>query len=561
MNIGQAKQQILNSVRAYLACDERGSWRIPPRMQRPIVVFGPPGVGKTAVVSQVAQELGINFVSYSITHHTRQSALGLPYITSEEFDGQEYRVSDYTMSEIIAAVHRARRASGVDHGILFLDEVNCVSKTLAPAMLQFLQFKTFGMHALPQGWVIVCAGNPPEYNRSAREFDSAMLDRVKRIDVEPDLGVWQDYAAASGVHPAVTTFLEAKPALFYRVRSNVHAPQLVTARGWEDLARVLAAYEDEELAVDVHLVGQYLQDEQVASEFFAYYQLFCKYRDSYRIDAVLAGQADDELVARASSAPFDERVALVGMLLDAVLDRIHDAQARQEGLKSARKDLQGLGDAGGEGEAGGPSRPQSEGENEGESEDEAARLAQALRKRIDVLDALIGSRGAQQASSVQREAAEAEHRLALLGVVQAVEEARGQADAPAPFEAAKAAFNYMVDSHEELARSSMVALDNAFAFLDDAFGNQSQEALIMTTRLSADPALVSAVVEHGSQQYLWHNKALLLSERNIELLREVEQLQAAGAGATTAATAATEAVVDGAGETTQAVEVSDGEGE
>ena len=245
MNIKQAKKQIESATRAYLAKDARGVYRIPQNMQRPMVVFGPPGVGKTAVVSQVADELGINFVSYSITHHTRQSALGLPFISTEVFDGREYHVADYTMSEIIAAVHRARKETGVDEGILFLDEVNCVSETLAPAMLQFLQFKTFGMHRLPDGWVIVCAGNPPEYNRAAREFDPAILDRIKRIDVDANLEVWQEYAVSHGIHPAVTTFLDAKPASFYIVRAGVSAPRLVTARGWEDLSRILQTYEAE----------------------------------------------------------------------------------------------------------------------------------------------------------------------------------------------------------------------------------------------------------------------------------------------------------------------------
>ena len=191
MNIKEAAEQIEGAIRAYLAKDDHGLPCIPFRMQRPIIMLGPPGVGKTAIVEQIAERMDINFVSYSITHHTRQSALGLPFIAHEEFDGREYSVSEYTMSEIIAAVHRARKESGVDEGILFLDEVNCVSETLAPAMLQFLQYKTFGMHRLPEGWIIVTAGNPPEYNRAAREFDPAMLDRLLKIEVEPDVNVWQ----------------------------------------------------------------------------------------------------------------------------------------------------------------------------------------------------------------------------------------------------------------------------------------------------------------------------------------------------------------------------------
>ena len=69
-------------------------------------------------------------------------------------------------------------------GILFIDEINCVSETLAPTMLQFLQGKAFGNHKIPEGWIIVAAGNPPEYNKSVREFDIVTMDRIRRIDVE-----------------------------------------------------------------------------------------------------------------------------------------------------------------------------------------------------------------------------------------------------------------------------------------------------------------------------------------------------------------------------------------
>ena len=258
MNIQQATRQIEGAVRAYLSKDEHGIYRIPTQMQRPIIMMGPPGIGKTAIVSQIADRLGVNFVSYSITHHTRQSALGLPYIAQSEYGGRTYKVSRYTMSEIIAAAYDAVEKSGIPEGILFLDEVNCASETLMPAMLQFLQYKTFGQHRLPAGWVIVTAGNPPEHNRAAREFDPAMMDRLKRIDVEPDLDVWMDYAVSHGVHPAITTYLANKPKSFYRVRAGVNGARMVTARGWEDLSRMIVAYRHEGLAVDQDLVAQYL---------------------------------------------------------------------------------------------------------------------------------------------------------------------------------------------------------------------------------------------------------------------------------------------------------------
>ena len=231
MNIKRAKQEITNTLRAYLARDEFGEYRIPPIRQRPVLLMGPPGIGKTQIMEQIAAETGVGLVAYTLTHHTRQSALGLPYIDHHTYDGQEYAVTSYTMSEILASVHQLMERTGVREGILFLDEINCISETLTPMMLQFLQCKTFGNQRLPDGWVIVAAGNPPEYNKSVREFDVVTLDRVKRIDVQEDFGVWKEYAYQRGLHGAVITYLDIRKDHFYRVEPSADGLQFATERG------------------------------------------------------------------------------------------------------------------------------------------------------------------------------------------------------------------------------------------------------------------------------------------------------------------------------------------
>ena len=144
MNIAQAKEEIRHTVQAYLKKDDKGDYQIPAIRQRPVLLMGPPGIGKTQIMEQVAQECSVGLVAYTITHHTRQSAVGLPLICEETYEGQVYSVTEYTMSEIIASVYRCIRDEGKKEGILFIDEINCVSETLTPAMLQFLQCKTFG---------------------------------------------------------------------------------------------------------------------------------------------------------------------------------------------------------------------------------------------------------------------------------------------------------------------------------------------------------------------------------------------------------------------------------
>ena len=144
MDIQRAKEEIKRAVQAYLATDDIGRPLIPAVRQRPILLMGPPGVGKTQIMEQIAQECDIALVAYTITHHTRQSAVGLPFIRERNYGGRTRSVTEYTMSEIIASVYAAMERTGKKNGILFIDEINCVSETLAPTMLQFLQCKTFG---------------------------------------------------------------------------------------------------------------------------------------------------------------------------------------------------------------------------------------------------------------------------------------------------------------------------------------------------------------------------------------------------------------------------------
>lgn len=95
MNIQEAKEQIEKAVKIYLMKDSFGNYRIPLERQRPVFLLGAPGIGKTAIMEQIARELDLALVSYSMTHHTRQSALGLPFIRHRAYQGTEFDVSEY----------------------------------------------------------------------------------------------------------------------------------------------------------------------------------------------------------------------------------------------------------------------------------------------------------------------------------------------------------------------------------------------------------------------------------------------------------------------------------
>ena len=105
MNIKDAKKELLHTIQVYTRKDAHGRYLMPTVRQRPLLLIGPPGIGKTAIMEQVAKECRIGLVSYTITHHTRQSAVGLPVIVKKNFQGKEYSITEYTMSEIIASVY------------------------------------------------------------------------------------------------------------------------------------------------------------------------------------------------------------------------------------------------------------------------------------------------------------------------------------------------------------------------------------------------------------------------------------------------------------------------
>lgn len=323
MNILQAKNEIKNTVQAYLSKNSFGEYEIESKNQRPLLLIGPPGIGKTQIMEQISKECQIGLVSYTITHHTRQSAVGLPFIQEKEFQGKTYSITEYTMSEIIASVYSKMEETGLKEGILFIDEINCVSETLAPTMLQFLQNKTFGNQKVPSGWIIVAAGNPSEYNKSVRDFDVVTMDRIRYIHVETDYYVWKEYAISKHIHPMILSYLELKPNNFYTVSTSVDGMEFVTARGWEDLSYLLYTYEKMLLEISQDTIYEYLHHEDIAEDVFAYYLVYKKYQDDYGIDDILNGNVSSSIYARLFNADFDERVSVVNLVMDGLLRQVN----------------------------------------------------------------------------------------------------------------------------------------------------------------------------------------------------------------------------------------------
>ncbi len=517
MNIKRAKEEIKNTVKAYLLKDVHGDYVIPAIRQRPILLMGPPGIGKTQIMQQIAGECGIGLVSYTITHHTRQSAVGLPFIREEEYQGKGYSVTEYTMSEIISSIYRYIKETGRKEGILFIDEINCVSETLAPTMLQFLQCKTFGNQAVPEGWIIVTAGNPPEYNKSVRDFDFVTLDRIRRMDIEADLAVFKEYARNHRIHPFILSYLELRPRNFYRTEKDVDGLRFVTARGWEDLSYLIKTYEDQGIRLDEAVIRQYLQHEDVARDAATYYDLYQKYREEYDISTILSGRVKTEVYQRLFAATFDERLSCVELLSDGVIRRILEAMEEDRVteecfafLRSYRETLAGdlqeereqaaVGINDGAGKPTGKESPRNIYERALRNREEALKL----REGAGLLTPEEKSHF-RTVNSLLRRWMPMETR-----------------DAGKAFQEVKERASLQVEKREETVSRASEALENAFSFMENAFG-EGQEMVVFVTELAMNEKAVEFITENGSEKYFKYNKTLLIGTRRAEILQEMRR--------------------------------------
>lgn len=503
-NIAQAKEEIIHTVQAYTAKDEKGNYKIPLVCQRPMLLMGPPGIGKTAIMKQIAREEKIGLVEYTLTHHTRQSAVGLPILKKKNFGGKEYTVTEYTMSEIIASVYQCMEQQQVSEGILFLDEINCVSETLAPTMLQFLQNKTFGTHRLPPGWVIVAAGNPERYNKSVREFDMVTLDRVRSMEIEADYKVWRAYAQKRQIHTAVLAYLDLKQENFYQIREKQEGSCFVTARGWEDLSRILQVYEELEIPVTKELAEEYIRDGEIAADFAGFYQLCRKYEKEWEPDRLFSLENRENPTEKAKlleGAGLDEKLLLMNGLEQGLTERVKTCLLEKAYMNGIYEELARI-----KKEAAG-----------GRAFDEILESCICGKKERDAIlkdQGLLSGEEWEIRQRVTRWLQEKRQERKLL---------EGQTEAPS-FPWLKETFYRETLKLKRAEEEVKDALEYSITFMKEVCA-KGQELALFLTHLSGNEEIMAFIRQHGCETYLKEGEILLASEAEEALKKEIQDFQ------------------------------------
>lgn len=222
----------------------------------PIMLWGPPGVGKSSVVRSVAERAGIGFVDIRLSQREPVDLRGLPV------PDHKRRVVDWLL-----AGEWPRDPDS--QGILLFDEITAADRSLQVAAYELILDRRLGdLYRLPPGWLVVGAGNRAEDRAVAQTFSSALANRFCHLDIGPDLDDWIRWARRQNLHPDVIAFLRFRPACFFDMEGNVERGW-PSPRSWARVARTISHGETLDPAL-LSLLVSGLIGEGAATEFFAF---------------------------------------------------------------------------------------------------------------------------------------------------------------------------------------------------------------------------------------------------------------------------------------------------
>ena len=236
---------------------------------RPVFIWGPPGIGKSALVEKFAGDVGLDCISLLGSQLAPEDLIGVPQIV----DGR----SVFCPPRMIARD---------DPYLLFVDELNACSFEVQKAFYSLINDRRLGEYRLPEGSVVVGAGNRAQDQAIVKPMSSALMNRMLHVELKPTARDWLDWAYAEGVHEWVIGYVETRPD-----HLSVSPPKteetFSTPRAWHILSDALRAYGDDLLTDEVEMLAAGVLSAGHARSFAA----FVKQKNgSLRVELILAGE-------------------------------------------------------------------------------------------------------------------------------------------------------------------------------------------------------------------------------------------------------------------------------
>jgi MoxR-like ATPase len=243
-------------------------------LQQPTFMWGPPGVGKSQLVRQAAERLGLGFIDIRAVLLDPVDLRGLPYVDKGT---AKWAVPDFLPRK--------------GEGVLLLDELPQSPQLTQGGLLQLTLERRLGEYTLPDGWSIIAAGNRSEDRAGGHRMITPLLNRFLHVDLEVHHEDWQEWALTNNIAPEIRSFLRFKPTLLHDFKPDTNPRAFPSPRSWAFVNKILPAAQ----GTVEHSVLSGCVGEGPASEFIAHRQLHSQLPD---IDGLLAdpkaGKIPDE---------------------------------------------------------------------------------------------------------------------------------------------------------------------------------------------------------------------------------------------------------------------------
>ena len=237
---------------------------------RPVFIWGPPGIGKSALVQNFAQSVGLDCVSLLGSQLAPEDLLGVPQIS----DG----VTRFCPPAMIARQQPY---------CLFLDELNACSQDVQKAFYSLILERRVGEYVMPEGSIVIAAGNRAQDSAIVRTMSSALINRMIHVQLKVSASEWLQWAQQAQLHPLVLEYLAQRPDHLWS-QPPKHEEAFSTPRAWHMLSDALQSYGDDLNLHTLEALASGCLTPQHAAQFKAFYKLA---DDRHRLDAIFKGDA------------------------------------------------------------------------------------------------------------------------------------------------------------------------------------------------------------------------------------------------------------------------------
>jgi MoxR-like ATPase len=261
------------------------------------MLWGPPGVGKSQMVAQIAARHGVPVIDVRLSQMEPSDLRGIPF-----------RVGDLVEWAVPAVLPDAGRHG--DSGILFLDEINAAPPSVSAAAYQLILDRRLGEYEVPGHWAIFAAGNRQGDRGVTYSMPSPLANRFSHFEVETNLDDWVTWAYANGIDERVIAFLRFRPELLFDFDPAHNPVAFPSPRSWEFAHRGLRKFEDQSDLLQGTLQG--CVGPAAGIELHAFVNSLDQMPD---LDAIVAGE--EVAVPREIDLQYAVAAALVGRAIRA----------------------------------------------------------------------------------------------------------------------------------------------------------------------------------------------------------------------------------------------------